>query len=316
MKLKNVLIVVRDIEKSKLFYKDLFGLEVITDFGGNVILTEGLVLQEKTIWESFINEPVVSGGNDAELYFEENDMDCFLDKLESSNYIIDYVNELMEHTWGQRVIRIYDPDKHVIEIGEPIESVARRFRNQGMTVEQVAERTQLPLTQVMEICKKKVLHFKLAGKDDGADILKLYRSAIGRKGCTWSMEYPNEEILSQDIERKNIFCMKTAEGEIIGSVSIDIDEEVNALSCWAEDLQPAAELARLVVKENCQKQGIAGELLKAAMEELVCRGYKGVHFLVSKTNERAIRAYAEFNFEVKGECKLYGVDWWCYEKRL
>ena len=54
MRLKNILIVVTDIEKSKRFYKELFGLEVVVDFDGNVILTEGLVLQDKAIWEKFL----------------------------------------------------------------------------------------------------------------------------------------------------------------------------------------------------------------------------------------------------------------------
>ena len=40
MKLKNVLIVVKDMEKSVAFYKALFGLDVILDQGGNVIRTE------------------------------------------------------------------------------------------------------------------------------------------------------------------------------------------------------------------------------------------------------------------------------------
>ena len=47
MKLKNVLIVVKDIERSKKFYRDLFGLEMVLDNDGNMILTEGLVLQEE-----------------------------------------------------------------------------------------------------------------------------------------------------------------------------------------------------------------------------------------------------------------------------
>ena len=56
MKLKNVLIVVKDIEKSKKFYHDLFGLDVVLDNGSNVILTEGLVLQDRKIWESFLEK--------------------------------------------------------------------------------------------------------------------------------------------------------------------------------------------------------------------------------------------------------------------
>lgn len=47
MKLKNVLIVVKDIERSKKFYRDLFGIEMVLDNDGNMILTEGLVLQEE-----------------------------------------------------------------------------------------------------------------------------------------------------------------------------------------------------------------------------------------------------------------------------
>lgn len=154
MKLKNILIVVSDIEKSKSFYKDLFGLNVITDFGENVILTEGLVLQEKKVWENFIHRDVMSGANDAELYFEENHMDEFLEKLEKSEYPIEYVNPYMEHDWGQRVIRIYDPDKHIIEIGESMDYVVRRYLQMGMSVEEVAEKTQLPISQIEEGNKK------------------------------------------------------------------------------------------------------------------------------------------------------------------
>lgn len=126
MRLKNVLLVVKDIETSKKFYHDLFGLEVITDFGRNVILTEGLVLQEKRLWEEFVEREVYPGGNAMELYFEDNNLDAFAEKLEASPYEIQYVNRLMEHDWGQRVIRFYDPDKHLIEVGESPEYVARK----------------------------------------------------------------------------------------------------------------------------------------------------------------------------------------------
>lgn len=121
MKLKNILIVVKDIEASKRFYKDLFGLDVVLDHDGNVILTEGLVLQDKHIWESFIKKDVTERGHDAELYFEEKDIDGMLKKLDESPYEIEYINRDLKHSWGQRVIRLYDPDGHVIEIGEPMD---------------------------------------------------------------------------------------------------------------------------------------------------------------------------------------------------
>ena len=126
MRLKNVLLVVEDIEVSKAFYRELFGLQVLTDFGRNVILTEGLVLQEKALWEEFVEREVIPGGNAMELYFEENNLDAFVEKLEASSYEIQYINHLMEHDWGQRVVRFYDPDMHVIEVGESLEYVARK----------------------------------------------------------------------------------------------------------------------------------------------------------------------------------------------
>lgn len=110
MKLKNVLIVVKDIEKSKKFYHDLFGLDVVLDNGGNVILTEGLVLQDRKIWESFLEKEVIFRNNSTELYFEEYDLGAFVEKLERLYPRIQYVNKLMTLNWGQKVVRFYDPD--------------------------------------------------------------------------------------------------------------------------------------------------------------------------------------------------------------
>lgn len=148
MKFKNVLIVVDDIELSKKFYKELFGLRVISDFEENVILSEGLVLQEKKMWEKLIHKETHMGGNDGELYFEESYLDAFLEKLEKSVFQIRYVNPLSEHDWGQRVIRIYDPDDHIIEISESLLFVARRLLNAGMSLEKVSLKTGMPMEQL------------------------------------------------------------------------------------------------------------------------------------------------------------------------
>ena len=121
MRLKNILFVVSDIEKSKRFYEELFGLRVITDFGENVILTEGLVLQQRNVWQDAIQKEISFGGHDAELYFEESDMEGFLTKLKKTDLEVVYVDEqTQDHPWGGRVVRIYDPDRHVIEVGESV----------------------------------------------------------------------------------------------------------------------------------------------------------------------------------------------------
>ena len=107
MKLKNILIVVKDIEKSRKFYQDLFGIELVLDNDGNMILTEGLVLQDEKIWKSFLDRDIVPKSNSCELYFEEQDIESFIEKLERLYPSIEYVNRLMTHSWGQRVF-VYD----------------------------------------------------------------------------------------------------------------------------------------------------------------------------------------------------------------
>ena len=120
MKLKNTLIVVKDIEKARQFYYDLFGLEMLRDNDGNMILTEGLVLQEERYWKEFLKRDVIPQSNSCELYFEEADIEGFVEKLKRLYPDIRYVNRLMTHSWGQRVVRFYDLDGNLIEVGTPM----------------------------------------------------------------------------------------------------------------------------------------------------------------------------------------------------
>ena len=120
MRLKNFLIVVKDIERSRQFYHDLFGLEMILDNDGNMILTDGLVLQEEKYWKEFLGKEIIPESNSCELYFEEADIEGFIEKLESYYPEVKYVNRLMTHSWGQKVIRFYDPDGNLIEVGTPV----------------------------------------------------------------------------------------------------------------------------------------------------------------------------------------------------
>ena len=120
MKLRNVLIVVKDIEKSQKYYHDLFGLEMVLDNDGNMILTEGLFLQEEKYWKEFLERDIVTRSNQCELYFEEKNIEAFIEKLEALYPDTEYVNRLMTHSWGQKVIRFYDLDGNLIEVGTPV----------------------------------------------------------------------------------------------------------------------------------------------------------------------------------------------------
>lgn len=147
MKFEAVLISVKDMEVSKKFYKDVLGLDVIADFGANVTLRGGIALQTEDTWKGFINTEKILVGNGSEIYFEEDDIDGFINKLETFKEI-KYVHNVVEHSWGQRVVRIYDPDGHVIEIGENLKIVVKRFLDSGMTTDETANRMDIPIEYI------------------------------------------------------------------------------------------------------------------------------------------------------------------------
>ena len=71
------------------------------------------------IWKSFIGQDVIYKNNSCELYFEEANLEKFVEKLETLYPETVYVNHLMTHSWGQKVVRFYDPDGNLIEVGTP-----------------------------------------------------------------------------------------------------------------------------------------------------------------------------------------------------
>ena len=153
LKYTSTLIAVADMEKSKQFYHDVLGLEVVADFGDNVTLDGGIALQTMNTWKTFIRtDNIVLPNNAGELYFEEEDMDSFCGHLKK--FDICYVHPLFEHRWGQRVVRFYDPDKHIIEVGEKLDAVILRFMEQGLSANETAARMDIPFDFVKACLNK------------------------------------------------------------------------------------------------------------------------------------------------------------------
>ncbi|MBR4225689.1 MAG: VOC family protein [Candidatus Methanomethylophilaceae archaeon] len=120
MKLKGFLIAVDDIEASRRFYEDVFGIETVQDNDGDMALTDGVFLQDRRIWERFLGRASVPRANSSELYFEEEDVDGFVARLLSLYPDTEIVCGPMTHSWGQRVVRFYDPDGNLVEVGSPM----------------------------------------------------------------------------------------------------------------------------------------------------------------------------------------------------
>lgn len=140
MKFNSTVLSVSNIHVAKNFYEDLFGLVIYQDYGINVSFTCGLSLQQDFDWLIHIpKDKILKHTNNMEIYFEESDFDGFLDKLQSYPEII-YLHDVLKHSWGQRVIRFYDLDGHIIEVGEEMKTVIQRFQSLGMTMEEISIR--------------------------------------------------------------------------------------------------------------------------------------------------------------------------------
>lgn len=154
MKFTCPLIVVEDMGISRKFYEEVLGQKVILDFGANITFAGDFSLQTRETWAEFISkreEDIKTEANNFELYFEEEDFDTFAASLRKMD--VHYLHDVKEYPWGQRVIRIYDPDMHIIEIGESMAGVVKRFLALGLSVEETAQRTQHPVEFVLRQLK-------------------------------------------------------------------------------------------------------------------------------------------------------------------
>ncbi len=151
MKFTGTVISVSDVNTSRKFYQDLFGLELYQNYGINVSFTCGLSLQQEFDWlVSVPKETVRKRPHNMELAFETRDFDGFLEKLRQYHGI-EYLGEVIEHSWGQRVVRFYDPDGHIIEVGENMKMVVNRFLATGMTMEEVSARMDISMKDLTKL---------------------------------------------------------------------------------------------------------------------------------------------------------------------
>lgn len=148
---------VKSIEVSKKFYTGILGLTVDLDFGKNVIFKNGF-----TIWEIQENHiiPATLGLNRIsdskvnrfELYFETENLEDIFETLKGRE--VPFLHEIHEEAWGQQTIRFFDPDNHLIEIGESMRKFVQRLYDQGLTTEQVSKRTSIPVEEIKRLINK------------------------------------------------------------------------------------------------------------------------------------------------------------------
>ena len=175
---------VSDVSTSRRFYEELFGLQVFQDYGKNVLFTCGLSLQEDFGWLTGIpDHDIIKRPNDMEICFETEDLDGFMKKLKMHPGI-ETVGGVIEHGWGQRVIRLYDPDGHLIEVGEDMRMVVNKFLDSGMTLDQTSERMDVSVSDLKKLLGSRR---KIRGMTSPFQFSKVFATSLRRSmiGSPW-----------------------------------------------------------------------------------------------------------------------------------
>lgn len=159
MKIKYIcpLIAVADLQKSRQFYENVLNQEVEMDHGANVAFKGRFAIHDIAHYQGLLGETdpidILVKKNFLELYFESEDLERLQEKLDSIN--TRFLHRIREQPWGQRVMRFYDPDGYIIEVGEPLELVVRRFAQQGLSTEEVSQKSSMPLEFVEMVLDQK-----------------------------------------------------------------------------------------------------------------------------------------------------------------
>ncbi|WRS28371.1 VOC family protein [Oscillospiraceae bacterium MB08-C2-2] len=149
MKYQGCLLAVKNIAASKQFYEKVLHQNVVMDIGVHVTFESFSLQQGYAELVGLADDSVKEQSHNFQVYFEVEDLDKVYAEMKSISDL-QWVHEIKEYPWGQRDIRVYDPDKHIVEIAEDMNTVIKRFLKQGMPVEEVAKRTMFPLEVVKQ----------------------------------------------------------------------------------------------------------------------------------------------------------------------
>jgi catechol 2,3-dioxygenase-like lactoylglutathione lyase family enzyme len=147
------LITVSDINRSRDFYETLLNQKVKYDFGENITFHGDFAIHLQSHFKGLIDgKDIKHGGNNFELYFEYDNVEQIVTLLRDNN--VSFVHDIREQPWRQRVVRFYDPDDNIIEIGESLEFLAFRLNNEGLSIEQISKTIHMPIAFVNESIEK------------------------------------------------------------------------------------------------------------------------------------------------------------------
>ncbi|MBQ4570018.1 MAG: GNAT family N-acetyltransferase [Ruminococcus sp.] len=149
------------------------------------------------------------------------------------------------------------------------------------------------------------LNFRKAKTEDLPRILSLYKAVVENMISSginqWSDEYPNKEVLSEDI-RKGELIVGVRDDEILTAfVMNEFADDDYYKAAWQYPEESWCVVHRLCVSPLYHRQGLATSVMEYVENTARAQGYGAIHLDTFSGNPKALNLYHKLGFTDVGE---------------
>lgn len=116
----------------------------------------------------------------------------------------------------------------------------------------------------------------------------------------WNANYPTREIIANDINRREMYCL-VREGGVKGAVVINTDQSQQyAAINWQYNDGKIMVIHRLATHPQYQHQGVARQLMDFAEDLAVRNSFSSIRLDAYTGNPRAVKLYESRGYDMRG----------------
>jgi len=162
--------------------------------------------------------------------------------------------------------------------------------------------------------------FRKAENKDLMEVISLFQEVIAnmikRQLFQWDEMYPNEQVLSEDINKAQMYLL-TKDEKIIACVVInEVQDEEYQSGHWSYTSGKLAVIHRLCVRPSAQGAGCGKKMVRLAEEQAKSDGYEIMRLDAFSQNLGARHVYETLGYTYAGEVTFRKGLFYLMEKAL
>ena len=164
------------------------------------------------------------------------------------------------------------------------------------------------------------MKIRKAKKSDLENIMRMYNSCVNgmiKNGIDqWDENYPNRDIIEEDINSKTYYVLEIKE-QLIGGINIDENQDKTYLDIpWKDNSNSFLVVHRLGVKEEFWNKKIGKSLMLFAEKLVIDKQLKSIRLDTYSGNPKAMEFYIQLGYNELGTINLKPNknEYYCFEK--